>query len=75
MLPKAARGQIEKYRGLCTLSIPRELRVWEDCPYYKKGHIIAKFTADGVIGPWNELYSRKGKGLLFNTSSHPVLQL
>eukprot|EP00111_Clytia_hemisphaerica_P016629 TCONS_00049309-protein len=36
-----------------------ELRVGQDCPYYSTGHTIANFTADGVYGPWNELYSRK----------------
>jgi len=37
-----------------------ELRVGQDCPpYYSTGHTIANFTADGVYGPSNELYSRK----------------
>ena len=37
-----------------------ELRVGTDCPYYKNGHKVARFTSVGVYGPWGELYERTG---------------
>ena len=36
-----------------------ELKVGTDCPYYKNGHVVAKFDANGVEGPHGEIYSRK----------------
>ena len=36
-----------------------ELRVGTDCPYYKNGHKVARFTSVGVYGPWGELYKRE----------------
>ena len=38
-----------------------ELKVGPDCPHYRDGHTVAKFTTYGVYGPGNELYTRKCK--------------
>jgi len=35
------------------------LTVGEECNYYKDGHKTARYTAFGVHGPGNELYTRK----------------
>ena len=36
-----------------------ELRVGTDCPYYAAGYKLAKITYIGILGPSNELYTRK----------------
>lgn len=42
-----------------------QLKVGNDCPYYKNGHVKATFDANGVAGPWGEIYSRRCR-LSFN---------
>ena len=41
-------------------NIVSQLLVGEDCPYFKDGYRTANFTTAGVLGPFNELYQRKG---------------
>ena len=38
-----------------------QLTVGEECNYYKDGHKTARYTPFGVLGPGNELYTRKCK--------------
>ena len=33
-------------------SVTGELKVGNGCPYYKSGHVVARFTEKGVFGPW-----------------------
>ena len=47
-----------------------ELKVGPGCPYYSDGHIVAKFTMDGVYGPGNELYTRKCKTMFIISFGH-----
>ena len=38
-----------------------ELKVGTDSPYYQEnGHLIVKFTVNGLYGPGDEFYKRKG---------------
>ena len=32
------------------------LRVAKECPYYNDDYTVAKFTKEGVYGPFNEFY-------------------
>ncbi len=44
------------------------LAVGKDCPDYQKGYFFARFTKQGVFGPWLRFYERKGMTILTQIS-------